>query len=310
MKKLPRVLPDNGEELEHLIWEHEQWFGPLKEKNNAQIVWADEDKKEQTDYAIVYLHGFTASHIEGDPWHRAVAQQLDCNLYLSRLHSHGLAGNHYFEDFSYQKLLASAVDACRIGQKLGKKVLLMGTSTGGLLALYIASRYCSIPVDAVMVASPLVHFYGIQSLFLENKAGRFLARQLRGVDYKHRLNPNLSPAEKKGWYPYAPLGAALTLGQMVEIIVKPALFRSITCPAFITYYNRDANNHDRVVSPHAIEHMANQLATAEDKKQTINFTRAGTHVIGSGLISNVVPELIVKTVRFLHKKAGIEAVKV
>ena len=39
----------------------------IKPGNEAEIVWADSTKFEQTEYAIVYLHGFSASKEEGNP---------------------------------------------------------------------------------------------------------------------------------------------------------------------------------------------------------------------------------------------------
>ena len=55
----------------------------VKPNNEAKIIWADSNH-QQTDYAIVYLHGFSASQMEGDPVHRNIAKQFHCNLY-SRL---------------------------------------------------------------------------------------------------------------------------------------------------------------------------------------------------------------------------------
>src|SRR6478672_2862703 len=42
----------------------------LKPNNEARIIWANDSIKEKTEYAIVYLHGFSASQEEGDPVHR------------------------------------------------------------------------------------------------------------------------------------------------------------------------------------------------------------------------------------------------
>jgi hypothetical protein len=58
--------------------------------NEARIVWANDSLKQKTEYAIVYLHGFSASQEEGNPVHRNIAKQFGCNLYLSRLSQHGV----------------------------------------------------------------------------------------------------------------------------------------------------------------------------------------------------------------------------
>lgn len=299
MKQFPSALPNEGEELEDLIQEHEQSFAPLKEKNEAKIIWTDKNKKYKTEYSIVYLHGFEASRREGNPWHRAVAQKFGCNLYLSRLYDHGLKRKRYLEDYNYEKYLASAVDACRVAQKIGKKVLVMGTSAGGALALYAAgSERCPVRVKGLMLASPLVHIYSYESILLETKLGRKLTTLFQGYDYKRKI-VNHSEIEREIWYPYIPINAALELGRMVEKEITSSLFKNITCPVFVGYYNKNEQFHDQVVSPHAILTMVNQLATPPTKRKAVNFPEAGTHTIGSGLLSNAVPELIVQTVLFL-----------
>src|SRR5688572_14102950 len=61
----------------------------VKPDNEARIVWAD-SAKQKTPYAIVYLHGFSASQMEGDPTHKKIAAEYGCNLFLSRLSDHGV----------------------------------------------------------------------------------------------------------------------------------------------------------------------------------------------------------------------------
>ena len=47
----------------------------LKPDNEARIVWAD-SSRQKTAYAIVYLHGFSASLGEGDPTDTDIALQI------------------------------------------------------------------------------------------------------------------------------------------------------------------------------------------------------------------------------------------
>src|SRR4051794_3951684 len=62
----------------------------IKPDNEARIIWANDSLKQKTKYAIVYLHGFSASQGEGEPVHRTIAKKFGCNLYLSRLAEHGI----------------------------------------------------------------------------------------------------------------------------------------------------------------------------------------------------------------------------
>ena len=43
---------------------------------------SNDSLKEKTEYAVVYLHGFSASQEEGDPVHYDFAKKFGCNLFL------------------------------------------------------------------------------------------------------------------------------------------------------------------------------------------------------------------------------------
>ena len=64
-KELP-VVPAEPASLEKYIHDNEA-IHKLKPDNEARIIWLNDSIKEKTDYSVVYLHGFSASHEEGDP---------------------------------------------------------------------------------------------------------------------------------------------------------------------------------------------------------------------------------------------------
>src|SRR5690349_9624696 len=66
------VMPESPTELEQYISSQESRH-KLKPDNEARIVWAD-SSHSKTEYAIVYLPGFSASQMEGDPIHRKFAK--------------------------------------------------------------------------------------------------------------------------------------------------------------------------------------------------------------------------------------------
>ena len=74
---LPKV-PTNKSTLENYI-DNNEGRHILRRDNEARIVWND-SLQQPTDYAIVYLHGFSASQEEGNPAHRRIAKKFGCNL--------------------------------------------------------------------------------------------------------------------------------------------------------------------------------------------------------------------------------------
>jgi pimeloyl-ACP methyl ester carboxylesterase len=137
--ELPAV-PAEPASLEKYILEKEGLHN-LKPNNEARIAWFNDSLKQPTDYSVVYLHGFSASQEEGDPVHTEFAKAFGCNLYLSRLAEHGIDTVDAMVNLTAEKLWNSAKEAYAIGKQLGRKVIIIGTSTGGTLALKLAAEY-------------------------------------------------------------------------------------------------------------------------------------------------------------------------
>jgi hypothetical protein len=74
------LVPNDLEALEASILAAEKNIPNLKPDNESRIIWRD-SIPQKTPYAVVYLHGFTASWAEGEPIHREFAQRYACNLY-------------------------------------------------------------------------------------------------------------------------------------------------------------------------------------------------------------------------------------
>ena len=69
-------------DLASFIENREATVEGIKPDNEARIIWADSVRK--TDYSLVYLHGFSASPMEGNPIHFETAERYGMNLYLHR----------------------------------------------------------------------------------------------------------------------------------------------------------------------------------------------------------------------------------
>src|SRR4029079_8633374 len=173
---LPAV-PADASSLEAYIAANEAHH-KLKPNNEARIVWFDSSKMK-TDYAIIYLHGFSASQEEGRPIHTNIAKEFGCNLYLSRLAGHGIDTSQPMMHLTADELWESAKQALQIGKQLGNKVIIMSTSTGGSLALKLAADYPN-DIYALIMMSPNIAIFDSRSFLLNNHWGLQLARTLTG----------------------------------------------------------------------------------------------------------------------------------
>ena len=165
-------------ELESAIKSSEEARTTIKKDNEAKIVWADPNKKEKTEYVLVYLHGFSASWKEGYPVNFDFAKRYGCNMYLARLYGHGIDTTDALVDLTPENYLESAKKAVAIGRQLGDKVILMSTSTGGTLSLAIAAE--NPWIYGLILYSPNIDVADKSANLLTKPCGLFIGKLFHG----------------------------------------------------------------------------------------------------------------------------------
>ncbi|MFM7710927.1 MAG: alpha/beta hydrolase [Ferruginibacter sp.] len=269
----------------------------LKRDNQARIVWVD-STRSATEYAIVYLHGFSASQGEGDPVHRQIANTFGCNLYLSRLAEHGIDTVDQLIGLTPDNYWESAKEALMIGSKLGKKVILMGTSTGGTLALQLAATYPE-RVHALILYSPNIEINDPNAWLLNNPWGLQIARLVKGSKYH---DPDDTTANYlKYWNKPYRLEALVALQEMLESSMNQNTFAAIQQPVLMAYYFKDEQHQDPVVKVSAMKRMFEKLATPPALKKAVAIPTAGDHVMGSRYKSKDTLSVTMQTNQFMRE---------
>ncbi|ULQ55402.1 alpha/beta fold hydrolase [Flavihumibacter rivuli] len=273
---LPEV-PASATELENHIKTMEAAH-KLRPDNEARIVWANDSTREQTEYAIVYLHGFSASQFEGAPTHTNIAKQFGCNLYLARLAEHGIDTTDALVNLTPDNYWESAKEALAIGKRIGKKVILMGTSTGGSNALQLAATYPS-DVFALVLLSPNIAINDPNAWLLNNPWGLQIAKLVTGSLY--RYSDDTRPTYVQYWNRPYRLEAVVALEEYLETAMTPETFARVKQPTLVLYYYKDEAHQDPVVKVSAMQEMFKQLGTPADRKFEVPMPNTGDHVIGS-----------------------------
>jgi len=272
------VLPDSLPLLEKQINETEKAVRGIKPDNQARIVWADSLKPEKTKVVLLYLHGFSASQAEGDPVHRDLAKKFHANLYLARLSEQGIdRGDSTMINLKAGRYEESAEVALAIAEELGDEVIVMGTSTGGTLALFLASRHPEI--KALVLYSPCVKLYDKTAAILDKPWGLQIARLVTGGPVK--TFEAESKAHAQYWQLHYRLEALVALENLIDNTMKPEVFRKIKCPVFLGYYYKNEEEQDKTVSVPAMLKMYDELGTPPELKEKVAFPDAGAHVIAS-----------------------------
>jgi pimeloyl-ACP methyl ester carboxylesterase len=271
------AVPAEAVKLEAYIMDMES-RRPVKPENEARIIWQNDSLKNKTEYAVVYLHGFSASQEEGDPVHTYFARKYGCNLYLARLAEHGLDTAEALINLTADNYWESAKQALAIGKQLGQKVILVGTSTGGTQALQLAAAFPN-DVAALVLMSPNIEINDPNAWILNNHWGLQLARLVKKGNYN--IASDQRDIYKKHWYSKYRLEGTVALQEMLETSMNEKTFAKITQPLLLLYYYKDDEHQDNVVKVSAMKKMFELVSTAAASKKAVAVPNAGDHVMGS-----------------------------
>ena len=295
-KELTIQLPDNLGDLEKQIRDSEQATRGIRPGCEATIVWANDSAYRKTRYAFVYLHGGTSTHVEGDPVHRNLAARYHANLYLARLAGHGMdlgdltLANETADDFLY-----SAEHALAVGKKLGDEVIVMGTSFGGALTTYLASRHPDI--KAIVLFSPCIETYDQRTKLFTKPWGTKLIKFITDSETVDVPAPNDEYA--KYWTTHYNLSFIAEFQNFLSNANTPENFRKVQSPAFLAYWYENENVKDTIASVPAMLKMFDQLGSEIKHKQA--FPDAGNHVLTTPILSNDVRGVQKAAQQFLDK---------
>ncbi len=277
----PIMLDPDLVKLEQSIAESERKAN-LRPDNEARIIWADESRKVKTPYSLVYIPGFSASWAEGDPVHKQLAKHFGCNLYLARTAEHGVNSPDALKELTPSTYAGSAERALAIGKQLGEKVIVIGTSAGGMLTLYLAARHPEI--HGLVLYSPCIAIANPAMKLVTKPWGKQILNQVFGGE--HVVNSYDKPGRVRYWFPQYHINGLITLQTMLDEFMTPERFQHVKQPVFMGYYYKDDEHQDQVVSVPAMLEMFDQLGTPVGKKQKVAFPNAGEHVIASHLTSH------------------------
>lgn len=296
-------VPTRLSELSEYVRNREDTVIGLKPGNEAYIQWADSSNKAKTPYSIVYIHGFGASPMEGDPVHRFLATHFGANLFVTRLPEHGISRNNAMEYLSAQKLADAVGEAYQIGKSLGDSVIVVGTSMGGALTLLLASQRPDL--KAVVVYSPAVRDGGEKLNALFKPWSKFLMEKF--AMKKSVLHQEREGEKKAYWSEDYHINAYVSLATVIYSEMNPETFAEIQQPLFLGYYYESDSAQDFVVSVPRMKEMFEQVGTPANLKREQAFPKTGDHVIGSSITSQDWQSVLFSTIDFLENVAKVPA---
>jgi esterase/lipase len=246
----------------------------IKPANAKGIVWAAE-VGQRTPWAVVYLHGFSASRMETAPLADTVASQLGANVFYTRLSGHGRADPQAMGEATVQDWMADTLEAVRIGQTLGERVLVIGCSTGGTLATWLGMSADASRVNAYIFVSPNFGPKDRRADIVNAPWGQKIALLIQGST---RSSTPESAQEAQAWTSTYPTKAIFPMMALVKSVRESDLSLFQT-PVLVLYSERD-----ETVEPTETLAAFTRLGSAHKSIEPVDYSKSkGQHVLAGAI---------------------------
>lgn len=270
------LLPPLPEDLDRFLAASEARFAGIRRQTEKKIVWRS-PRRLRTDFTVVYLHGFSASRMELHPLCDLLAQKIGANLFYTRLNGHGQDGPA-LAAAKVEDWLQDGLEALAVGNRLGRRIILIGTSTGAALATWLAAHAPQRSrIHALILVSPNYSPKNLFTVLTRWRLGRRLIEIFMGG---WRQFTPAGPAQARYWTVRYPIRALYTMMDLVRIANATDL-RRLALPVLMLY-----NEKDRVISVAKLKKKFGAMASAHKKLVAFNGNRdPGRHVLAGDALS-------------------------
>lgn len=267
-------------------------FPDLVPGTEKHICWHDPSARRPTDLSVVYLHGFSATWRETHPLTANVGKALGANVFQTRLRGHG-RGGAAMATATREDWLDDAREALAIGRRLGERVVLIGCSTGAILAAWLAAGEQREALAALALVAPNFRPANPAAGLLVRPFGAALARRLIGPEFA--FEP-VNADHGRYWTARYPVEALVEMMDLVRLVGRLNL-RTVRTPTLMLY-----SRQDLIVSARAIERAFARLGAA--RKRLIEVPDADDpnhHVLAGDILSpTTTPEAVRLIVDFVR----------
>jgi len=281
--------PDPSDDPIAVLAEREAAFDDISPGTEARVIWAGGEGQD-TDWVVLYLHGFSATSEEIRPVPDLVAQALGANLVYARLRGHGRGGEalgaamagEWIDDTGFFLDTARAV---------GDSVLILGTSTGATLAAHaLADPEQAEAVAGIAFISPNFRLSNPAGMLLEWPFARHWVPLLVGEE--RSFEPQNDQHAMFWTTQYASV-AAVSMGTAMRA-TRARDYSGVTTPALFLFADAD-----QVVSASATRDFAAEWGgpvTLAAQDLPSDGVDPYAHVIAGEILSPAMTEPVSQTI--------------
>jgi esterase/lipase len=288
----PVNLPPNPADLDQYLAQSEAKYTDIIPGAEKTIVWANAEKTK-TPLSIVYIHGYSATRQETVPLSDEIAAKLGANLFYTRLSGHGRTGAAMDEP-TVNDWLNDTMEAFEIGKRLGEKVIVIGVSTGGPLAVWLAEQPNTDEALAYVLLSPNFAPRDSNAEILTLPWAKQFAPLILGAEYS--WTPQ-NEGHAQYWTHSYPSTALVTMMGLVKFARESDL-ESVKKPVLVIY-----SPHDQVVNSDAVEQGYARIGSDIKEIQPIEDSgNPENHVLAGNILAPKNTQVVEKMIlEFLSK---------
>lgn len=237
--------------------------------------------------AFLYVHGFGASRAEGEAVLDPLAEEMGANTLYMLLPGHGTDDPDHHADATAGEYLSAAAQAFEEARQLGERLVVVGSSTGGLLATWLAAEHPD-EVAALILASPFYAFARPEAVLLDKRLGTLLVPMVQGPDRYAgwTVNPEgrvQQPGYDQHWTTHQRTSIMFQLADLRRALATRETFEKVKAPTLLMYYDKDPEHTDGVVDVGAIREVFGQLGGpgGGDARSRLVNIEDGNHILFS-----------------------------
>lgn len=293
ISKAPTHILELPDDIDGYLADSEATISGLKEGIQKEITWAHEDKR-QTEYSIIYLHGFSSSRKELSPVMENIAGELGANLFFTRFKGHGSQTGELMATANRNDWMEDALEARVIGHRIGKKLIIAGTSHGGLLAAWVATQKLDIKPVALILISPNFAPKDKRTQLLTMPWGKQVLPFFFG---SHRVWEPQNSGHDYYWNTQYPSQALFPMMAQVNYIT-PRTPHEVDIPTLVFY-----STQDTTVESQTIETAFQQFPTEQKTLIPIeNSSDRNNHILAGDILSPQTNfDLVAEILKFIQK---------
>jgi pimeloyl-ACP methyl ester carboxylesterase len=290
-----RTPPKLAVPLPETVADPEGWLERRIEAETALGVWPQAmprihrnvDGKAET--AILFVHGWGGCRAEGEFVVDQLADEWNANVFYMRLPGHGRDADAHrqAEPAQYTRAVSEALN---VTEALGEKIVVVGSSTGALLATWAAGQYPE-RVDGAVFVSP---FYDYQAGWigpaLNHRVTTGLLRLVMGKEryagwdgYEDR--PDL-PGYDDHWLVQQESMAMVQLEMLRRgIWASPGFPENVSQPVLVLHFYKDDQSKDSVISTEVLVDTYGRFngGSPHDHSRRVPIAE-GSHILTSAYV--------------------------